>query len=144
METSENSPEESAIIDPLELFRSLAIVRGKAQTERLAYFESLGAMRQLCKDLSGVELKITGRLHARSNMATRYNDSNSLVEGLHIQIQTARVVVYEGMGEYLTQHLPFIDINGKTIETGETIGAWLGVGNFGVEAEVVGTRSVEV
>jgi hypothetical protein len=101
-------------------------------------------MRQLCKDLSDVELKISGRLHGRSNSAIYRDDPNSLVEGLHIRIQSARVVIYEGQGEHLTQHLPFIDINGKTIETGETINAWLGVGSFGVEAEVVETRSIEV
>ena len=142
--SAETNPEKPTEQDTLELFRSMAAVRSEAQARRLAYHESLTDLWELSKGLKNVELKITGRLHGRGNTTVYRDDPKSLVEGLHIRVISATVNTYEGHGEFIARHLPFIDIYGKIIEADETISAWLGVGDFGVNAEVIESHSVEV
>jgi hypothetical protein len=139
--------ERSELEKPVEVFDAIAALRRGAQAQREAYQESVREMDELCKELRGVEVFITGLLYGRSGTAVYRDDPASQVERLHVRIGSARVDTYEGHGSLITQNTPFIDITAWTVVGNELdsdlVCARLGVGEFGVTAEIVESRPVQ-
>ncbi len=60
------------------------------------------------------------------------DDPKSWVENMVVEVTSASVNTYEGHGGLVAQHQPFIEFYGQSVEVGESVGAWIGVGEFGV------------
>jgi hypothetical protein len=131
--------EKSEMENPEAIFSAIAAVRGEAQAQREAYLESVREMQELCGQIRGVELLITGRLHGRGGTVVYRDDPLSVVEQLHVRVGSAQVNTYEGQGGLITKHLPFIAMTALTVEGNELICANLGIDEFGVSAEIVNT-----
>ena len=135
--------ERSELEKPSEVFDAIAALRRGAQAHREAYLQSVGEMNELCKQLRGVEVLITGRLHGIGGTTVNGDSPNSQVERLHVRIGSARVDTYEGHGELITRNTPFIDLTAWTVEANELVCARLGVGDFGVVAEVIESAPIQ-
>lgn len=133
----------SELEKPGEVFDAIAAERKDAKAQREAYQKSVEGMGELCRQLRGVELLITGRLHGRGGTAVSPDDPKSQVERLHVRIGSAKVDTYEGHGDLLSQHTPFIDITAWTVEASELVCARLGVDNFGVTAEILESQPAQ-
>ena len=128
---------------PGEVFDAIAAIRAGAKTQRAAYQESMLKMNEVCKQLRGVEVLLTGQLHGRGGTRVYADDPSSKAERLHVRIGSVRIEDSEAIGEGVTRHLPFIDLTAWTIEGNELICARLGVGEFGVSAELIESSPVQ-
>lgn len=134
----------SELENPGQVFDTIAALRLGARAQRVAYRESVREMGELCKQLSGVELLITGRLEGRGGTRVCGDDPMSQVERLHVRIGDAIVETYEGDGQQVTRNLPYITLTAWTVVTNELIVANLGIGDLGVSAEIVESAPVQV
>jgi hypothetical protein len=126
-----------------DVFAALREHRVVAQRNRAAYHEEVHEMQTLCKQLHGVELRITGRIHGRNGTAVYSDDPQSVVEDLPVRVGSARVETYEGHYGKEQDNLPFIELVARTIETNEMVCARLGVNDAGVTAELIQTQPIE-
>jgi hypothetical protein len=142
---SESLPiKRSELENPAEVFVGIAGLRDQAKRHRAAYQETVKDMDQLCQQLRGVELLITGRVRGRNGTSLYRDDPRSQVERLHVRVGTARIETFESYGNLIARELPFINFFAWTIEGNESISAWLGFDDFGVTAEVVMIDLVQV
>ncbi len=142
---SERLPVELSELErPSEVFNALATARHGAMRHREAYLSSVHEMNELCKSLRGVEVLLSGRIHGMGGTTVYAEDPRSQVERLHVRIGSAQVDTYEGYGELVTRNTPFIQLTAWTVEQNELIVARLGVGDFGVEAEIVESSPVQL
>jgi len=133
----------SEMENPGEVFNAIAALRVGAQAQRAAYQESVRGMNELCKNLRGVEVFLSGRIEGRGGVRVYHDDPNSVAERLHVRIGAARIETYEGDGEFITQSLPYINLTAWTVEANELIVANLGIGEYGASAELVESRPVQ-
>lgn len=117
------------------VFESIATLRTTAQDEKAVYEGTLGLLKEQCEQLKGVELLVTGRLHGRGGTIVYKDDPKSWVENMLVEVTSASVNTYEGHGGLVAQHQPFIEFYGRSVEGDEMVGAWIGVGEFGVTVE---------
>lgn len=129
---------------PGEVFNAIAALRLGARAQRAAYRESVREMGELCEQLRGVELLITGRLVGRGGTRVCGDDPMSQVERLHVRIGDARVETYEGDGQQVTHNLPYVTLTAWTVVTNELTVANLGIGDLGVSAEIAESAPVQV
>jgi hypothetical protein len=133
----------SELEKPGEVFDAIAAVRKVAKAQRAAYNESVQTMSELCSQLRGVDLLISGQIHGRGGTTVDKNDPRSKVDKLLVRVGSARVDTYEGHGDLITKNTPFIELTTWTVDADELICARLGVGEFGVTAEVVESAPVQ-
>lgn len=133
----------SEIENPGEVFDAIAALRVGAQAQRAAYRESIQGMNELCGQLRGVEVFLSGRLEGRGGTRVYRDDPNSVADRLHVRIGFARVETYEGDGGLITHNLPYINLTAWSVEANELVVAKLGIGEFGVSAELVESSPVQ-
>lgn len=114
------------------IFNKISALRIAAQTEKAAYESTLELLKEQCEQLKGAELSITGRLFGRGGMRIYDDDPRSWVEDMLVEVTSANVNTYKGYGDSVARHQPFIEFYGYTVEENEPVGAWIGVGEFGV------------
>lgn len=127
----------------LGTFDKIEALRSKGLAERSAYQQTIADLHEQCTELRGVELSITGRLHGRGNTLIYKDNPRAWVSDIVVEVISASVCINEGHGELVAQHVPFIEVYGRTVEDSESISAWLGVGEFGVTAKVVEAQTVQ-
>lgn len=123
------------------VFGNIATLRATAQSEKAVYDGTIGLLREQCEQLKGVELLVTGRLHGRGGTRVYKDDPQSWVENMLVEVTSASVNTYEGHGGLVAQHQPFIEFYGRSVEGDELVGAWIGVGEFGVTVEDPNTQN---
>ena len=133
----------SEIENPGEVFNAIAALRVGAQAQRAAYRESVRGMGEFCGQLRGVEVFLSGRLEGRGGTRVHRDDPNSIAERLHVRISSAQVETYEGDGELITRNLPYIGLTAWTVEANELVVAYLGIGEFGVSAELAESSPIQ-
>ena len=117
------------------VFDNISALRSTARSEKAVYEGTLSQLREQCEQLKGVELLITGLLQGRGGTRVYKDDPKSRVENMLVEVTSANVNSYEGQGGLVAQHQPFIEFYGRSVEGDELVGAWIGVGEFGVTFE---------
>jgi len=128
----DNQPESDRVAS---VFDTISALRTTAQSEKAAYDNTLSLLKEQCEQLKGVELQITGRLQGRGGTRVYKDDPKSWVENMLVEVTSTSVNSYEGQGGLVAQHQPFIEFYGRSVEGDESVGAWIGVGEFGVTVE---------
>lgn len=123
------------------VFDRISTLCTTAQREMTAYESTLGLLEEQCEQLKGVELLITGRLYGRGGTRVYEDDPQSWVEKVLVEVTSVNVKTFETHGGVMAQHLPFIEFYGRTVEGNELMGAWIGVGDFGVTVEDPNAKS---
>ena len=113
------------------VFDKISDLRSAAQREKAVYDGTLGLLKEQCEQLKGVELLVTGRLQGRGGIRVYKDDPRSWVENMLVEVRSASVNTHEGPSSLQ----PFIEFYGRSVEGDELVGAWIGVGEFGVTVE---------
>ncbi|MDB5180321.1 MAG: hypothetical protein JWO54_79 [Candidatus Saccharibacteria bacterium] len=117
------------------VFEEISDLRTTAKSEKAVLEHTYELLKEQCEQLRGVELLITGRLFARGGTTVAKDNPESWVENILVEITSAKLSTNERYGNLITQHQPFIEFYGRSVENDEMVGAWIGVEQFGVSVK---------